>query len=237
MARELYERIRDRQGEAIVLLNAATLHSGFGELERGLENLQRSRVLFEILGDLRGQALSFGNLAYVLRCLGRLEEALEVGNAGLELALKLKSPAVEAHIRGNIGAALRDLGKLEPALDELRKAFKIRTEMEASPDFAEDAADLALAHLIQGQVEEAKAIVEQIETRNISVENAWYPQDAWWIIARVRAAAGDAQGYDEAVTRASALLRERMQQIGNNARAQRYAATRYNAEILAASAK
>lgn len=34
LAAELYERIRDRQGEAIVLLNAATLHCGFGELER-----------------------------------------------------------------------------------------------------------------------------------------------------------------------------------------------------------
>ncbi|MFN2528639.1 MAG: AAA family ATPase [Candidatus Baltobacteraceae bacterium] len=234
LAAELYERIRDRQGEAIVLLNAATLQCGFGELERALENLSRSRELFETLGDLRGQALSYGNLAYVLRCLGRLEEAAQAGYAGLDLALQLGSPAVEAHIRGNIGSAFRDLGKPEPALDQLRQAFDIRLRMEPSADFAEDGADLALALLIKGDLREAQAIIAQVESRNISVENAWYPQDCWWIIARVRSAAGDIEGYKEAVTRAGMLLEERMRQIKNQVRAQRYAATRYNAEILAA---
>ncbi|MBC5816533.1 MAG: hypothetical protein GIW97_08335, partial [Candidatus Eremiobacteraeota bacterium] len=78
------------------------------------------------------------------------------------------------------------------------------------------------------------AIVAHVESRNVSVENAWYPQDTWWIIARVRAAAGDMEGYKEVAVRAGALLEERMKQIADHERVQRYAGTRYNAEILAA---
>jgi len=234
LAAELYERIRDRQGEAIVLLNAATLHCGFGELERAVENLSRSRALFETLGDLRGQALSYGNLAYTLRCLGRLEDAVQAANAGLNLALKLGSPAVEMHNRKNLGAALRDLGKLEPALDQLRQAFAIGSGMNGSADFAEDAADFALALLINGDLAQAQAIIAHVESRNISLENAWYPQDFWWIVARVRRAAGDMDGYNEAVSRAGTLLEGRVKQIADQKRVERYAGTRYNAEILAA---
>jgi len=114
------------------------------------------------IGDRRGGSLTAALYGLLLHSLGRDAEALRVGTDALAVAEELGSAQVEAYALTCIGHAQVGLGLLHQAEAAYRRALTIRRELGQQSMAVEILARLAHLALIQDDLAQAQAHVDEI---------------------------------------------------------------------------
>lgn len=129
-ARQLFRRLRVRDGQAWTLVGLGSALHEQGRYDLAVERLQDAIVLFRQDGHgRRGQAWALQYLGVVRRYQGRLEEAFLHNLQSLELFREVGDRRGEAYCLVNLGAVHRDRLQYDAAIHWLDQAAPIFGEL------------------------------------------------------------------------------------------------------------
>lgn len=192
-AERLFHRVGSRQGEAAVVMNQGILAMRLGHYAQGAEAFRQAERLFASLRDLRGQAIGAINLAAAAIYHGDFDDALAASERGVVLARQLQSVHLEADALGNWGEAERGLGRDGDAQRHFEQAVALRRTLDGQRvNLATDLFYLTRIQLLQGNVDGARVSAEELQQLFDQHEaDLIAPHTLLWILAEVKAAAGD----------------------------------------------
>ncbi|TMR11658.1 ATP-binding protein, partial [Nonomuraea zeae] len=114
-ALELFERIEEPFGRALVLRNLSLLDRLNGRFDHALARYEEARAIFAAVGDHFAEAHVLGGIAQVHLDQNRLELARTLLSEALDAFTRLGSERGRAQILNRLGETLLRLGRLEEA--------------------------------------------------------------------------------------------------------------------------
>jgi len=161
-ALHISQEIGDLWGESNTLGNLGLVFWSLGDFSRAEDSYIEAIKIKQEIGDRRGESLitSFQGLLY--HDLGEDARALELGQQALAIAQELETPQVQAYALTAVAHAQAGLGQFEAATDAYRQALAIRREMGQHSLAMEVIAGLARVALVQDDLDQAQAHVDDI---------------------------------------------------------------------------
>ena len=153
------QAVGDSYGMARVLHAMAQVQRCDGDLEAALATLDRACTMKRELGDVLGLASSENSRAYALMSLGRVAEARTLVERILAETADMGEQWVRGHFLDTLGLVLLVAGEVDKAQATLREALALPGRDDPHSR-AEIEAHLALALLVQGEVELAEQALE-----------------------------------------------------------------------------
>ena len=153
------QAVGDSYGMARVLHAMAQVQRCGGDLEAALATLDRACTMKRELGDVLGLASSENSRAYALMSLGRVAEARTLVERILAETADMGEQWVRGHFLDTLGLVLLVAGEVDKAQATLREALALPGRADPHSR-AEIEAHLALALLVQGEVELAEQALE-----------------------------------------------------------------------------
>jgi Flp pilus assembly protein TadD len=153
------QAVGDSYGMARVLHAIAQVQRCGGDLEAALATLHRACTMKRELGDVLGLASSENSRAYALMSLGRVAEARTLVERILAETADMGEQWVRGHFLDTLGMVLLVAGEVERAQATLHEALALPGRADPHSR-AEIEAHLALALLVQGEVELAEQVIE-----------------------------------------------------------------------------
>jgi len=237
-AAAIFESIGKRQGLAVAVLNIGLISCRIGVLDRAILEFERSAELFRTIHDLRGQTVCAINLSCMRLRMGNAVEAKADAQLALELAKKMKHAVYEAEALANLGAAERDLGELATAIGHMRLGLSRQLETGRVSDRVNDLADLALAYFLNGEISAAcEAVQEVLAAVQGAADVSLWPQNLYWIAARVYRGAGRDAEWPGLLELGHAILHERAAALSDAGERDAFFALPLNSEIEDAFAR
>jgi tetratricopeptide (TPR) repeat protein len=214
-------------------MNIGLMSCRLGVLGSAVEHFERSDQLFRAIQDVRGQTVCAINLSCVRLRMGKVEKAKADALRALELARTIGQPVYEAEALANLGAAERDLGELDVAIEHMRLGLCRQLETGRVSDRVSDLADLALAYLLKGELATACATVDEVlpSAQGEAADVSLWPQNLYWIAARVYRAAGRDAEWPAALTSAHTMMHERATPLTDQGEREAFFALPLNREI------
>ena len=142
-AMELYTN--NSRGLTLAKIRLARIHWQKGELQEGLEEINKAEELSILTGDPQLQAFALRQKNLILWSFGEFEIALTGHKESLKKYSKIKDYWGIAASLENVGATLYDLGNYEQAMNYIENAIKICNKIGAT-DF------LAYAYLYKSRI-------------------------------------------------------------------------------------
>lgn len=202
-AASIYELIGKDEGRAGQLINGASLDARLGLLDEAEAKLLAANRIFERLGETRGLTVCALNLSFLYLVLADLDNAEAFARSALELANKLQHKAFTAQALANLGAVQRERGRHDAALDLMRQGLAMQELLHRPADLVNDLSDMALAYLMKGDFENARATADRmLDAAEESTDAALWPQGLFWTGARVYRACGKKRRASELLHRA-----------------------------------
>nr|WP_281376999.1 AAA family ATPase [Deinobacterium chartae] len=162
-ARELWQRLGHRQGQAISSNTAARLAMLDGDLDGARAYLHDALTQARALGDQGLQKAFLTNLVNVLTQSGQLEEALEVLQEGLERVQDQQDPSGEGNMQHRLGDVQLLRGRLGAALAAYQRACDLSDRLGQGSHRLNYRLSRARALLAVQRLEEAGALLEELE--------------------------------------------------------------------------
>jgi ATP/maltotriose-dependent transcriptional regulator MalT/DNA-binding XRE family transcriptional regulator len=153
------QAVGDSYGVARVLHAVAQVQRCGGDLEAALATLDRACTMKRELGDVLGLASSENSRAYLLMSLGRVAEARTLVEWILAETADMGEQWVRGHFLDTLGMVLLVAGEVDKAQATLREALALPGRADPHSR-AEIEVHLALALLIQGEVELAEQVMK-----------------------------------------------------------------------------
>jgi ATP/maltotriose-dependent transcriptional regulator MalT/DNA-binding XRE family transcriptional regulator len=153
------QAVGDSYGMARVLHAMAQVQRCGGDLEAALATLDRACTMKRELGDVLGLASSENSRAYALMSLGRVAEARTLVERILAETADMGEQWVRGHFLDTLGLVMLVAGEVDKAQATLREALALPGRADPHSR-AEIEAHLALALLVQGEVELAEQALE-----------------------------------------------------------------------------
>jgi ATP/maltotriose-dependent transcriptional regulator MalT/DNA-binding XRE family transcriptional regulator len=153
------QAVGDSYGMARVLHAVAQVQRCGGDLEAALATLDRACTMKRELGDVLGLASSENSRAYALMSLGRVAEARTLVERILAETADMGEQWVRGHFLDTLGLVMLVAGEVDKAQATLREALALPGRADPHSR-AEIEAHLALALLVQGEVELAEQALE-----------------------------------------------------------------------------
>jgi DNA-binding SARP family transcriptional activator/tetratricopeptide (TPR) repeat protein len=236
LAERLYGELERPQGLAAVSLNRGILDLRLGDHAAATERLERAERLFAQLGDRRGEILCVLNGSSALLYGGRHEEARRFAQRALDLARDAGNELLAASALSNLGDAERHLGARREAIEHLCQALTIERRLGRDASLANALCELVLAYLDGGHLDQASSAADELalllEKRD---DELLHPQQAAWIVARVRHALGQEEAARALADRAVRHLKAMAATIEDGAARAAFLAMDFNREIAAAA--
>jgi predicted ATPase/class 3 adenylate cyclase len=126
---ELFRRLGDRRGEALVLVRSAVEAMRIGDLERARAVCEQSLEYFRGLHSAKGEAEALLILNYVLFKEGRFEESLELADQSAALAAQVGWRWLQSGALGAAAESALRLRRLDDAQSRTLKALAINREI------------------------------------------------------------------------------------------------------------
>jgi tetratricopeptide (TPR) repeat protein len=231
-AASIYEAIGKDEGRAGQLINGATLDTRLGLLDAAEEKLLSAERIFQRLGETRGLTVCALNLSFLYLVVSDLDKAERFARLAVELANKLQHKAFTAQAFANLGAVERDRGRYDEALDLMRRGLEIQETLHRPADLVNDLSDMALAYLMKGDVEKAKATADRmLDAAEESTDASLWPQSLFWSAARVYRACSKKRRATELLHRARDYAAKIEKTIREPEIRERYGELRVNREI------
>jgi tetratricopeptide (TPR) repeat protein len=216
-AAAIFESIGKRQGLAIAKLNIGLISCRLGVLGTAIEHFEGSAELFREIQDVRGQAVCAINVSCLRLRMGNAAQAKADAKRALRLSRKMNHAVYEAEALANLGAAERDLGELDAAIEHMRLGLSRQLETGRISDRVNDLADLALAYFLNGELPAAVAAIGEVisAAQGTAADVSLWPQNLYWIAARIYRAAGRDAEWPALLTSARTIMNERAEALAD----------------------
>jgi DNA-binding SARP family transcriptional activator/tetratricopeptide (TPR) repeat protein len=234
-AAAIYEAIGKDEGRAGQLINGALLDTRLGLLEAVEQKLVGAGRIFERLGELRGLTVCSLNLSFFHLVRRNLTQAETHARRALDLARKLQHKAFTAQALANLGAVERELGRFDSALEHMQAGLELQDTVSRPADQVNDLADMALAYLMKGDLEDARRTTDRmLAAAEESTDAAFWPQVLFWTGARVYRACGKKKRTSELLERARAYAVKVAEVLHDPSTREHYTRLPVNQQIFAA---
>ncbi len=124
-ARLIYEKLRIKPEIAKCLKAEGAIWSGYGDYEKAIGLLQRSRDIYTAIGDEAGLAALNNTMGVVMQNWGKLDRSLEYYTNALKYYKKKRDLWNELNMYLHIGDVYRLKKELGKALSEFRKSERL----------------------------------------------------------------------------------------------------------------
>jgi tetratricopeptide (TPR) repeat protein len=228
----IYEELAYQAGIAGVLHNRSMLENEIGNFAGAIADTERALEMFEELGDNRAVATALGNLGQMRAVAGDVARACEDAEAARRLAHAHSYHIQEACAIENLAAAVAAAGDLGEAIRLGNEALAHHRNAETDNWTGRLLADLAVWYMLSGDLENARARVEEMLAQRVAVATE-SPQRFYWATARVLRACGEEAMAKRELIRARELIAELAVELSREDR-ERFEAVAWNREIIVA---
>ena len=121
----LWEKLGNKEWQAITLSGIGRIYSDLGEKQKALQYYNQALPLFRALGNKGGEATTLNNIGKVYSDLAQKQKALQYYNRALPLRRAVEDRDGEATTLNNIGQVYNSLGEKEKALQYFNQALLI----------------------------------------------------------------------------------------------------------------
>jgi adenylate cyclase len=154
-ALELFRRLRDEIGQAMVLNTMGLLaHSG-GDFDQAIKHFSKSLTIRQRIGTPDSIAIIHNNLGRTMRELGDLPGLMRCSRHAADIWSKLGHHTNTAISHTNLGLCYLERGEFDVALSELSVAFEIRDRYARLGEKAAGHTNLGILHAHRGEFEPA----------------------------------------------------------------------------------
>ncbi|MEZ4726799.1 MAG: tetratricopeptide repeat protein [Caldilineaceae bacterium] len=160
-----YQLIGNRPAIGLMLNNLGALATLLGHYQEAQRYYEESLALRRLVGGRQSEALILANLALIWHQTNAHEKALQYSQLALRLSIELGERDTEAYARLCLGHALAALGQWTAAAASYQLAVTARRQAGQHTQALEPLAGLARVALAQGNLDQAKAHVDQIVPR------------------------------------------------------------------------
>lgn len=124
-ARDMYQQLQNRQGEAEALGNLGIAYDAVGNYSKAIELHRQAGKILHAIGDrpLLGQALL--HLGNTFVALGDYDKAAIAYQQSIKIAQQTKDPKGEGIALGNLGKVYADLGNYDDAIATYKQSLAI----------------------------------------------------------------------------------------------------------------
>jgi CHAT domain-containing protein/Flp pilus assembly protein TadD len=122
----LWQKLEDKTGQIVTLLNIGRIYDDVGEKQKALQFYNQALPILRAVRNTGGEATALNNIGLIYDDLGEKQKALEFYNQALSLSSELKDRRREATTLNNIGSVYSDLGEKQKALQFYEQALPLR---------------------------------------------------------------------------------------------------------------
>jgi DNA-binding SARP family transcriptional activator/tetratricopeptide (TPR) repeat protein len=171
-ARRLYFELGITRGLAACAITLGEALNSMGRYAEALAQAETAAVIFERLDDLRGQAAAKTNAAVLLTSMDRPARARDIAFEALELARRSGSKVYAAAALAALGGAEREMGAFGDAVRHFQASLEFSREADRRSTLIYTLAELVLALVAAGRIEEAGAAIGELRERERAREEA-----------------------------------------------------------------
>ncbi|OBQ41769.1 MAG: hypothetical protein AN485_01235 [Anabaena sp. MDT14b] len=151
----IYQKLKDRNGEANSLLNLGNAYKSLGQYPKAIEFYQQSLAIVREIGDRNGEASSLNNLGSAYRNRGQYPKAIEFYQQSLAIVREIGDRNGEASSLNNLGSAYNSLGQYPKAIEFFQQSLAIKREIGDHNGKANSLGNLGNAYNSLGQYPKA----------------------------------------------------------------------------------
>lgn len=197
-ALKIYENLVDKIGVAAILNNTGLIYKNQGDLKKSLEYYQKSLKIQEEVGDEIGLAKALNNLGYIYNKLNEIPRAISYYERSLSIRQKINDKEGLAVSYNNLGSIYSREGDMHKTIEYFNKGLVIFEEINNKEGMVYTLSNIAAALLRQNKFKEA----EQSGLKAFEIAKGL--------------------GYPTVVNRASEMMTEISQDLGNWKDAMKY---------------
>ena len=174
----MYQRIGDKRGTAIVLMNLGSYYADHAKYEDALKSTTDALTLYRDLGDEANQALCLNNLGSIRSYMDNFQDALTYYQQAYQIREKLKLTDDMAESLHNLAETNVDLGQYDTAVTQYLKALEIR-QKQRRPErrcdqFQQSGRAVRGARQVCFGAECAAGIAEGLSSRPTTRPGSWW---------------------------------------------------------------
>jgi tetratricopeptide (TPR) repeat protein len=154
-ARGIYERGRNKEGEALVNDSLARTYSALGEYKDALGAREKAFTIYKLLGDKIGEASCIVTLAEIHKRQGKFEEAYKAYQEALKLYEEQEDFKGKASVLKGLGEMYEAQGKTEEALSHCLRSMRAYKEIGEKRGSVEVLNHVAGMYFLQGKADDA----------------------------------------------------------------------------------
>jgi CHAT domain-containing protein/Flp pilus assembly protein TadD len=129
-ALQLYQVIKDRQGEGAALGNLGNAYKSLSNYEQASKYYQQALAIAREIKDRKSEGTALGNLGLVHLNLGKYDQAIKYHQQHLAIAREIKDRKSEGAALSNLGLAYLNLGKYDQAIEYHQQSLAIAHEIK-----------------------------------------------------------------------------------------------------------
>ncbi|HIK18806.1 MAG TPA: tetratricopeptide repeat protein [Leptolyngbyaceae cyanobacterium M33_DOE_097] len=160
-ALQLYQELKDRNGEAIALNNLGIAYRSLSQYETAIRYYKQALPIYQAVKDRNGEADALNNLGNAYGSLSQYEKALRYYEQALSIFQAVKDRNGEADALNNLGLANQYLSQYEKAIGYYEQALSIFQAVKDRNGEADALNNLGLANQYLSQYEKAIGYYEQ----------------------------------------------------------------------------
>jgi class 3 adenylate cyclase/tetratricopeptide (TPR) repeat protein len=214
----IHEEIGDRIGVGSAFVNLGNVYYNLGEYAQAEANYRQSLAINQETGDRPGEMLTLIGLGSVLTRLGQYGQSADCLQRARIGHQEMEDPMGEGSVLNCQGTLAYIQGQYEQARSCYEQALALR-QASGLISIAEDRAGLALVDLVQGELDQASAEVEEIlaiVNDDPHLSGATHPGRVFLACYQVLQAGQDPRT-DEILAQARTLLQQRAAKIADPA--------------------
>ncbi len=192
-ALHIHREVGSQQFAANALVGLGNTAYQVGDYSEARLCYEQALHTYRTIGDRAAEGYVLAQLGVLSHDSGDGESAREYGRQALHIAEQLGNHRDQAHALLSLGDALIAVGHLDEGADAFHQALTIRRRLGQSNLAMEPLAGLARAHMLQGDLIQAQACVEQIlsHLESQTLEGLMTPFRVYLTCYRVLKAGGD----------------------------------------------
>ncbi|KAH8921947.1 TPR-like protein [Atractiella rhizophila] len=160
-AKELYQAVEDRQGQAHCIHSIGEIEQHRGQTEEALRRFEDAKELYQMVEDRLGLAHCIRGIGKIEQHRGRMEEALRHFEEAKELYQMVEDRLGLAHCIRSIGEIEQHRGQMEEALGCFEEAKELYQVVEYQPGQAHCIRSIGEIEQHRGQMDEALSHFEE----------------------------------------------------------------------------
>ena len=138
-----------KRSMALALHNIGFVHQNKGEVEKGIEYMNKGLKLYRDINDKWGIAMVLGNLGYIYHNQGLLEKGLDHYLESLKLREEINDVEGAAFNLNNIGYLYFSMKQYDKTLDYYRRSLVIREKGKNKSDIAQSLHNIGYIYQLQ----------------------------------------------------------------------------------------